>query len=106
MDILTSHTKQEARIIKTKKGTIWNLERIDSHHIEIKSIGGADYHKETECLMSEFEVYADYFIQALGEVTPEHKRLLENHKQMLDNLDKEVKGRFASALIEAGILDS
>jgi hypothetical protein len=54
----------------------------------------------------EFEVYADYFIQALGEVTPEHKRLLENHKQMLDNLDKEVKGRFASALIESGILDN
>ena len=52
----------------------------------------------------EFEVYADYFIQALGEVTPEHKRLLENHKQILDSLDKEAKGRFASALIEAGIL--
>jgi hypothetical protein len=104
MDILASHTKQEARIIKTKKGTIWNLERIDSHHIEIKSIGGADYHKETERLMREFELYADYFTQALGEVTPEHKRLLENHKQMLDSLDKEAKGRFASALIEAGIL--
>jgi hypothetical protein len=105
MDILSSHTKQEARIIKTKKGTIWNLERIDPHHIEIKSIGGADYHKETERLMREFEVYADYFTQALGVVTPEHKKLLEKHKQMLDSLDKKVKGRFASALIEAGILD-
>ena len=106
MDILSSHTKQEARIIKTKKGTIWNLERIDPHHIEIKSIGGADYHKETERLMREFEIYADYFIQALGVVTLEHKRLLEDHKQILDSLDKKVKGRFASALIEAGILDS
>ncbi len=106
MDILTSHTKQEARIIKTKKGTIWNLERIDPHHIEIKSIGGTDYHKETERLMREFENYTDYFSQALGEMTAEHKRLLKNHKQMLDSLDKEAKGRFASALIEAGILDS
>jgi hypothetical protein len=106
MDILSSHTKQEARIIKTKKGTIWNLERIDPHHIEIKSIGGADYHKETERLMSEFENYADYFIQALSAATPEHKRLLENHKQMLESIDKEAKGRFASALIEAGILDN
>jgi thioredoxin-like negative regulator of GroEL len=34
------------------------------------------------------------------------KRLLENHKQMLDSLDKEAKGRFASALIEAGILSN
>ena len=104
MDVLTSHTKQEARIIKTKKGTIWNLERIDPHHIEVKSIGGDDYHKETERIMREFENYADYFSQALGEMTEEHKRLLENHKQMLDSLDKEAKGRFASALIEAGIL--
>ena len=104
MDVLTSHTKQEARIIKTKKGTIWNLERIDPHHIEIKSIGGDDYHKETERIISEFENYADYFSQALGEMTEEHKRLLENHKQMLDSLDKEAKGRFVSALIEAGIL--
>ena len=106
MDVLTSHTKQEARIIKTKKGTIWNLERIDPHHIEVKSIGGDDYHKETERIIREFENYADYFSQALGEMTEEHKRLLENHKQMLDSLDKEAKGRFASALIEAGILDS
>jgi len=104
MDILISHTKQEARVIKTKKGTIWNLERIDPHHVEIKSIGGADYHKETERLKREFEIYADYFTQALGAVTPDHKRLLGNHKQMLDSLDKEAKGRFASALIEAGIL--
>ena len=104
MDVLASHTKQEARIIKTKKGTIWNLERIDPHHIEVKSIGGDDYHKETERIIREFENYADYFSQALGEMTEEHKRLLENHKQMLDSLDKEAKGRFASALVEAGIL--
>ena len=104
MDVLSEHTKQEARVIKTKKGTIWNLERIDSHHIEIKSIGGVDYHIEVERIMGEFEAYADYFTEAIGEMTPEHKILLERHKQMLDSLDKETKGRFASALIEAGIL--
>lgn len=104
MDILSAHTKQEARVIKTKKGTIWNLERIDPHHIEIKSIGGMDYHKEAERIISEFEVYANYFTEALGEMTSRHKGLLENHKKILDQLDKEVKSRFASALIEAGIL--
>ena len=105
MDILTAHAKQEARIIKTKKGTIWNLEKIDPHHIEIKSIGGTDYHKETERLVREFEIYADYFTQALGAATPEHKRLLERHKKMFDNVEKEAKSRFASALVEAGILN-
>ena len=83
---------------------ISTIERIDPHHIEIKSIGGDDYHKEAERIMREFENYTDYFSQALGEMTEEHKRLLETHKQMLDSLDKEAKGRFASALIEAGIL--
>ena len=104
MDILSSHTKQEARIIKTKKGTIWNLERIDSHHIEIKSIGGDDYHKNPTQIIEEFEIYADYFTEALGKTTLQHKVLLENHKKVLDSLDKETKGRFSLALIEAGIL--
>jgi len=104
MDILSAYTKQEARVIKTKKGTIWNLERIDPHHIEIKSIGGVDYHREAKHIMSDFEAYADYFTEALGEMTPEHKILLENHKKMLDSLDTEIKGRFASALIKSGIL--
>lgn len=106
MDILSIHTKQEARVIKTKKGTIWNLERIDPHHIEIKSIGGVDYHIEAKRIISEFEAYINYFTEALGEMTPQHKILLENHKKMLDSLDKETKGRFASALIEAGILSN
>jgi len=106
MDILLRHTKQEARIIKTKKGTIWNLEKINSQHIEIKSIGGTNYHKETERLISEFEMYADYFTQSLGKMTLEHKKLLKNHKEMLDNLDTDIKAKFASALIESGVLEN
>ncbi len=106
MDIFSTRTKQEARIIKTKKGTIWNLEKIDPHHIEIKSIGGVDYHKEVERIINEFEAYVDFFAEALGEMTSQHKKLLERHKQMIDQLDKEIKGKFASALIESGILDT
>ena len=104
MEILSAHSGQESRVIKNKKGTIWNLEKIDPHHIEIKSIGGAGYHKEMERILYEFEAYSEYFIQALGEVTPQHRRLLEKHRQMLDSLDREVKGRFASALAVSGIL--
>ena len=104
MDILSSHTKREARVIKTKKGTIWNLERIDTHHIEIKSIGGIDYHKEPDCIIKEFETYAGYFIEAVGEMTDVHKELLLKHKQKVDKASKEVKADFVSALSEAGIL--
>ncbi len=104
MDILSSHTKQEARIIKTKKGTIWNLERIDSHHIEIKSIGGDDYNKEAERIMKEFEIYTQLFIESTGVMTDQHKKLLLMHKQKIDAVSKEIKADFVVALGEAGIL--
>ena len=104
MDILSSHSKQEARVLKTKKGTIWNLERIDSHHIEIKSIGGINYHKEPKRIIKEFEAYATYFMETLGEMTETHKALLLKHKIKVDKLSKETKSNFASALSEAGIL--
>ena len=98
------HTKQEARVVKNSKGTIWNLERIDSHHIEIKSIGGMDYHKEPKRIMREFEKYADCFLEALGPMTPKQQRLLEEHRRLLESLDGGHKSRFASILIEAGII--
>ena len=104
MDILSSHTKQEARIIKTKKGTIWNLERIDSHHIEIKSIGGTDYHKNPNPITHEFETYAKLFIEATREMTSQHKKLLLAHKQKIDTVSKDIKADFVAALGEAGIL--
>jgi len=46
MDILSKNTKALSREIKNAKGTIWNLEKLETNHIEIKSIGGEDYHKE------------------------------------------------------------
>ena len=104
MDILSTHSKQEARVVKTKKGTVWNLERIDNHHIEIKSIGGVDYHREPYRIIQEFEAYEKYFVESIGKVTDKHKILFEKHKQVLGLIEKETKGRFASALVESGIL--
>jgi len=106
MDILLSNTKHEARVIKTKKGTIWNLERIDTHHIEIKSIGGINYHQEPRRIIKEFEAYAAYFVEAIGDMTQEHKQLLLAHKKRVDALPKETKSNFASALGESGILNT
>lgn len=104
MDILSSYTKRETRIIKTKKGTIWNLEKIDTHHIEIKSIGGTDYHKNPDRIIQEFKTYADLFIDAIGEVKSQHKKLLLEHKEKVNAASKEIKADFAAALGEAGIL--
>ncbi len=105
MDILSSQTKQQSRVIKTKKGTIWNLEKIDAHHIEIKSIGGVNYHLQSKRIVDEFEVYANLFTEAVGEMTDRHKKLLREHKEKVDKLSLISKQAIARALSESGILN-
>ncbi len=106
MDILKTYTKKEARVIKTKKGTIWNLEKIDTHHIEIKSIGGMDYHKSPKKIVDEFYKYETLFIESIGKLSDKHKQLFITHNQQLEKVSKEVKKEFASALSESGMLDT
>lgn len=91
-------------VIKTKKGTIWNLEKIDPHHIEIKSIGGKDYHKNPAQIIQEFKIYAKLFIESTGEISEQYKKILLAHKQEIDSLGKDIKVEFVTALGEAGIL--
>ena len=104
MDILTNYDKSKSRQIKTKKGTVWNLEKVGSNHVEIKSMGGHDYHKEVEKLVKEFLVYAKYFDETLQKDDAKHKELFESHKQMINTVQDDVKATFVSALSASGIL--
>ena len=104
MDILLSNTKQRSREIKTKKGTIWNLEKIDSSHVEIKSIGGQDYHLNTDKIINDFLEYSSYFHKTLEKDTTEDKQMYKEHKKTILNLSKDVNSAFATALTESGIL--
>ena len=104
MDILTNHSKSKTRQIKTKKGTVWNLEKVGSNHIEIKSMGGYDYHTEVKKLVKEFASYAKYFDETLQKDDTKHKQLFEAHKLMVDAVKDDVKATFVSALSASGIL--
>jgi len=104
MDILTSHSKSKTRQIKTKKGTVWNLEKVGSNHIEIKSMGGHGYHKEVKKLLKEFTLYANYFDETLQRDDVKHKQLFENHKLMVSDVTDDLKATFVSALSASGIL--
>ena len=106
MDILSVHNKSTSRIIKTKKGTVWNLEKIDSNHVEIKSIGGDYYHKEIDRMIYEFSAYAKYFSETLEKNTDKHKRLIQEHKELVDTLNDKTKASFVSALSAAGIFST
>ena len=105
MDILSKNTKAKSRVIKNKKGTIWNLEKIDSNHIEIKAIGGVDYHKETDKIISEFDMYVKYFDDVLNDINSAYREALVNeHKQLIQSIDKSTKEEFSKAVSEAGLI--
>ncbi|PHR54436.1 MAG: hypothetical protein COA44_13035 [Arcobacter sp.] len=104
MDVLSSNTKQQARVIKTKKGTIWNLEKVEPNHVEIKSIGGEDYHKNIHKIIEEFLQYTQLFIQTLHDDTEGDREIYRAHKEQLDTLSRETEETFATALSEAGIV--
>jgi hypothetical protein len=106
MDILQNTTKSKAREIKTKKGTIWNLEKIEANHIEIKSIGGIDYHRKIDKILGEFDIYAECFDSVFKDTNPEYReRLVAEHKQLIASLNGTTQAEFAIAVSEAGLID-
>ena len=104
MDILSSYTKQASRKIKTKKGTVWNVEKIEANHVEVKSIGGNGYHQKMDMMIKEFLEYSRYFEETLQKDTDEHKKMYKEHKKQVEKLSKVASAEFADALSEAGII--
>ena len=106
MDILSKNTKAKSRVIKNKKGTIWNLEKIGVNHIEIKAIGGVDYHKEVDKIIDEFNMYVKYFDDVLKDINSEYRqKLISEHKQLIKSLDCDTKEEFSQAVNEAGLIN-
>jgi len=106
MEVLFNKTKIHSREIKNKKGTIWNLEKLSSNHIEIKSIGGVNYHKEINRIITEFKMYATCFDVVFKDSDIEYrKRLVKEHKELIITLDHKTQEEFSKAVIEAGLID-
>ena len=106
MDILLNKTKSQSRQIKNKKGTIWNLEKLSSNHIEIKSVGGIDYHKELHKILAEFNMYVNYFDTVFKDSDPEYRmRLVKEHKKLIATIDHKTQEEFSIAVSEAGLID-
>lgn len=94
-----------SRQIKSAKGTIWNLEKLETNHIEIKSIGGENYHKEIDRIFAEFDKYVECFDCVFKNREPKYiEKLKIDHKVQINNSDKEKVAQFSSAVTEAGLL--
>lgn len=97
------NSKTITRQIKNKKRKIWNIEKISPNHIEIRSIGGVDYHKETSKIIDEFEMYANSFDSVLNDSNSDYnKNLIEEHKKLIKSLEITIKKSSQKQLLKLG----
>ncbi|MDX9743658.1 MAG: hypothetical protein RBT59_07580 [Arcobacteraceae bacterium] len=105
MDVLLKKSKSDARIVKTKKGTIWNLEKLEANHIEIKSIGGIDYHVQMNKILDEFDMYVECFDTVYMDSNSEYReRLIKEHKALIASTDEATKTKFIVAVTDMGLI--
>ncbi|MBN2896786.1 MAG: hypothetical protein JXK05_12940 [Campylobacterales bacterium] len=105
MDILLKHTKAEARTKKTEKGTVWNLEKIAPNRIEIKTIGGTNYHQNAARIIGEFEEYAGLFDLLRFDRKPVWRaELIAQHKNLVASTPKEAQSEFSKAIAQTNLM--
>ncbi len=93
MDIIQCNNKQDSRKLKNKKGKVWNLELISNNRIEIRTMGGIDYHNDNEKIFNELKLFKDLFIETLAKPTPEYIVLEKKHLDRIKtaNLSEQKK---------------
>jgi len=94
MDVLGVFDMKEAKELKEKKGRIWSLEKRKENHIEIRTIGGTNYHKQTNKILEELEMFTNIFRRILLQPDIEYKELLKAHKIKLEKISEDKKEDF------------
>jgi len=94
MEVINYNNKQEARRLKKKKGRVWNLELIGKNRIEIRTIGGKDYHLKTDKIIQEVEKFRDIFIETLDKDTTDFIELKRKHLEIVNSAPREKKIEF------------
>jgi len=91
MEVINFNNKQVAKKLKEKKGRVWNLELITKNRIEIRTIGGTNYHLETEKIISEIKKFKQIFQETLEKDTEEFKKLKKEHLERVAKATDEEK---------------
>ena len=104
MDVIDISGKADAR--KKKNRPIWNLEKRGNNHIEIKTMGGNDYHKQIEKVISEFEQYANCFNEVHKNSNSKYVRgLIIKHVEKLKGYTSKQKAAQIKNLQSAGLVE-
>jgi len=94
MDVINCNNKKQSKKIKNAKGKIWNLELISSNRIEIRTMGGIDYHKKKKKILLELEQFKNIFKETLSKDTDEYINLEKLHLEKIHNATPEIKIEF------------
>jgi len=94
MEVINYNNKKEAKKLKEKKGRVWNLELIDKNRIEIRTIGGVNYHLKTDKIIHEVEKFKDLFIKTLSRDNDEFIKLKNKHLEIVNNSNEDEKKGF------------
>jgi len=91
MDIINCNDKIQSKKIKNAKGRVWNLELISKNRIEIRTMGGIDYHKNNSKILLELEMFKNIFQETLLKDTGEYTSLEKLHLEKIHNASPEIK---------------
>ena len=99
MDVMNYNDKKDSKNIKTKKGRIWNLEKVDNHRIEIRTMGGESYHLQNTKIFDELDKYKEIFIETLLKDSEKYISLKKNHLDKINTASDEIKIEFSKLFL-------
>jgi len=83
------NSKRDSKVLKNKKGRVWNLELVSKNRVEIRTMGGVDYHLKNSEILEELVQYQSLFKETLNRDTEAFKALKREHLKMVRNSSNE-----------------
>jgi len=91
MNVINYNSKRDSKVLKNKKGRVWNLELVSKNRVEIRTMGGVDYHLKSDQILKELADYKAIFEETLRRDSEHFKLLKKEHLEMVKNASDEEK---------------
>lgn len=98
MSILDVLDMEEAKQFKNKKGRIWNLEKRDNNHLEIRTMGGSNYHNKVDKILKELDTFIETFQKSINKPDKEYITIFQNHINALKSCDTKRRDKFLEVI--------
>lgn len=103
MDIMGYLDLDDVIQFKEHKGRVWNFLKRDTHHVEIRTFGGTDYHNQIDKVIEELIIYKKLFQTSTStQYSKEYINYLETHAKKLEQLPQDTIEKYLSSFPEIG----